>query len=129
MPRWRLRPVHGDADGRPLAITHRAQHTAERLLRDSDQKIVPQPLAKIDDALADHAVNRWNGVAVNRCHQRSPVPLVEHRWLSRSLAIHQAFRAMRIELQHTVTLDLQGHTTDLGRLPARVPPSAPGSAK
>ena len=106
---------------RQLAVAHRPQFAAERLLRDDDRELVPDPLAKIDDAPADHTVNGRNGAAVDRRRQRNPMPPVEQRWLSRCLAIYQTPWPVCIEPQHPVPDDLPRHPAHLGCLGARRP--------
>ncbi len=43
---------------RQLAVTHRPQLAAQRLLRYGDLEVLPEPLAEIDDPPADHAMRR-----------------------------------------------------------------------
>ena len=106
---------------RQLAIAHRAQFAAERLLGDADPELVPQPLAKIDDAPAHDAVHRRDRPALDHCCQRRPMRLVQPRRLARRLAVDQPIRAICVEPQHPVPDDLARHAADLRRLGTRGP--------
>lgn len=106
---------------RQLAKTHRTQLAAERLVGDADPKLVPQPLAEVDDAPAHDAMNRRYRPALNRRCQRRPMSLVQTRRLPRRLAVDQSVRAIGVELQHPVPDDLPRHPTDLRRLGTRRP--------
>jgi len=99
---------------RQLAKVHRAQLAAEGLLGDTDLELVPQPLAQIDDAPADYAVDGGDGPVVDRCRQGRPVRVVEQRRLARRLTVHQPWRPARIEPQHPIPNDLPCDTADLG---------------
>src|SRR5215469_13271578 len=101
---------------RELAITHRSQLAAERLLGDADLELVPDPLAEVDDAPAHDAMDGRDRSALDHCHQRHAVPVIQSRRLPWRLAIDQALRATRVELEHPVTHDLQCHAADRGRL-------------
>jgi hypothetical protein len=101
---------------RQLAILHRAQLAAERLLGNADPKRVPQPLAEIDNAPADDAMDGRDGPAIDRCRERSPMRVVEPGRLARSLAVEQAGGPFRIEPQHPVSDDLPGDAANLGCL-------------
>src|SRR5690242_95617 len=106
---------------RQLAIAHRTQLAAERLLGDADPKLVPQPLAEIDDAPAHDAVHRRHRPALDRRCQRRPMSFVQTRRLTRRLAVDQPVRAIRVELQHPVPDDLSRHPANLCGLGTRRP--------
>src|SRR5437899_1889741 len=44
--------------GRQLAVAHRTQFPAQRLLGDADPEFLPDPLAQIDQPPAHNAINR-----------------------------------------------------------------------
>src|ERR1700734_899062 len=103
---------------RELAITHLAQHPAQRLLGDDDAEFLENPLAEIDDTPAHDPVNRWNWAALDDRGERRPMRVVKPGWLSRRLAVDQALRPLGVELQHPVANDLERHPADPGRLRA-----------
>src|SRR5208337_4498757 len=105
--------------GRQLAIVHRAQFAAHRLLGHDDPELFENPLAEIDDPPAHHPVNRRDRATLNDRRQRRTVLVVQARLRSRRLAIDQAVGTMRIELQRPVANDLQRHPADLRSLGAR----------
>src|ERR1700692_762841 len=98
---------------RELAITHLAQHAAQRLLGDGDAEFLENPLAEIDDPPAHDPVNRRNWAALDERGERGAVCAVQPRRLSRSLAIEQTLRAMGVELQHPIPNDLKRHPANL----------------
>ena len=108
--------------GRELAITHLAQHAAQRLLGDGDAEFLENPLAEIDDPPAHDPVNRRNWAALDDRGERGAMRVVQPRRLPRRLAIDQAVRALRVELDHPVANDLQPDAPDLRRLGATPKP-------
>ena len=102
--------------GRELAIAHRAQLAAERLLGDADPELLAHPLAQIDQPPAHHAVDRRDRPALDDRGQGRPLRVVQARRLARRLAVDQAVRAVGIELQHPVAHGLQRHAADPRRL-------------
>ena len=78
---------------RELAITHLAQHAAQRLLGDDDAEFLENPLAEIDDPPAHNPVNRRNWAALDDRDKRGAMRVVQPRRLPRRLAINQAVRA------------------------------------
>jgi hypothetical protein len=104
---------------RQLAIAHRPQLAAHRLLGRHDPEFLEHPLAEIDDPPAHDAVNRRNRPVLDDRRQRGAMFGVQARRLAGRLAVDQAVRAVRIELQHPVADDLQRHPADLRRLRAR----------
>ena len=105
---------------RQLAKSHRAQLPAQRLFGDAHLELRPQPLAEINDAPSHHTVDRRNRPALKHRRQRRAVRLLEPGPLTRSFAVDQPVRTVRVELQHPIPDDLQGHPADLGSLrPAR----------
>jgi len=106
---------------RELAISHLAQHAAQRLLGDSDTELLENPLAEIDDPPAHDPMNRRNWPALHNRRQRRAMFVVQPRPLPRGLAIDQPVRAMRVELEHPIADDLQSDAANLRRLGARRP--------
>ncbi len=104
---------------RQFTVIHGSKLSAQRLFGDADLEFLPKPLAEIDDPPTDHTVDGWDRPAFNDLCQSRPVFPVEQRWLSRCFAIDQTFRTGRVELQHPVPDDLQGHPADRCRLAPR----------
>ena len=104
---------------RELAITRLAQHAAQRLLGDDDAEFFENPLAEIDDPPAHDPVNRRDWAALDDRGERGAMRVVQPRRLPRRLAVNQAVRALRVELDHPVANDLQPDAPDLRRLSAR----------
>ena len=75
---------------RELAVTHLAQHAAQRLLGDGDAEFLENPLAEIDDPPAHDPVNRRNWAALDERGERGAMRVVQPRRLPRRLAIDQA---------------------------------------
>ena len=101
---------------RQLAVAHRPQLATERLLRHADLVFVPDPLAEIDDAPADHAVHGRDRALGDHLCKRSTMLVAQSRWLPGRLAVDQPLRAVRVEPQHPIPHHLQGHAAHLGRL-------------
>ena len=108
---------------RELAISHLAQHPAQRLLGDDDAEFFGQPLAKIDDPPAHDPMNCRDRSALKDRHQRRAMLVVQPRRLPWGLAIDQPVGTMRVELEDPVADNLQPDAADLGRLGARGSPS------
>src|SRR5689334_2944477 len=106
---------------RQLAIAHRTQLAAERLVGDADPKLVPKPLTEIDDAPAHDAMHRRYRPALDRRYQPPPMNGVQTRRLTRRLAVDQSIRAIGVELQHPVPDDLSRHPANLCGLGTRRP--------
>src|SRR5277367_2552021 len=104
---------------RELAITHGAQFAAQRLLGDDDTEFLENPLAEIDDPPAHDPVNRRDWAALDDRGERGAMRAVQPRRLPWRLAVDQAVRALRVELDHPVANDLQPDAPDLRRLSAR----------
>src|SRR5271155_1991410 len=104
---------------RELAITRLAQHAAQRLLGDDDTEFLENPLAEIDDPPAHDPVNRRDWAALDDRGERGAMRPVQPRRLPWRLAVDQAVRALRVELDHPVANDLQPDAPDLRRLSAR----------
>jgi len=105
--------------GRELAVTHRAQLPAQRLLRDRDAELLPQPLAEIDQPPAHHAVAGRDRARLDRRGECGAVSVGQPRRRARRLAVDQAFRPRGVEPHHPVTDDLQRHRADPRRLGTR----------
>lgn len=104
--------------GRELAKAQSTEFAAQRLLGDDDPELVPQPLAEIDDAPADHAMDGRVWAVLDRSHQGPTVRIGESRWLTGPLAVDQPVRTVRVQLQNPITNDLERHTAGRGRLRA-----------
>ena len=101
---------------RKLAISHLAQHAAQRLLGDGDTKLFENPLAKIDDPPAHDPMNRRDRSVLQDRRQRRAMLVIQPRRLPFSPAIDQPGGAMRVEPEHSVADNLQPHAADLRRL-------------
>src|SRR5580704_15355312 len=76
------------------------------------------PLAEVDDPPSYDAMSGRNRAALDDRCQRGSVRIVQPRRLSRRLAIDQAVRPERVELEHPIVNDLKRHTANLRRLGA-----------
>src|SRR5271170_2963237 len=76
-------------------------------------------LAEIDDPPAHDPVNRRDWAALDDRGERGAMRVVQPRRLPWRLAVDQAVRALRVELDHPVANDLQPDAADLRRLSAR----------
>src|SRR5271154_1009527 len=103
---------------RKLAIAHGAQFAAQRLLGDHDAEFLVNPLAEVDDPPSYDAMSGRDRAALDDRCQRGSVRIVQPRRLSRRLAIDQAVRPERVELEHPIANDLKRHTANLRRLSA-----------
>ena len=72
---------------RELAISHLAQHAAQRLLGDGDTELLENPLAEIDDPPAHDPMNRRNWPALQNRRQQRAMFVVQPRRLPRGLAV------------------------------------------
>jgi hypothetical protein len=95
------------ATGRKLAIPHRAQHAAQRLLGDDDLEFIENPLAGINDPPSHDPVNHRDRPALEDRRQRRAMRLVQPRRLSARFAVDEAVRPLRIEIEHPVANHLQ----------------------
>jgi hypothetical protein len=100
--------------GGELAVAQGAQFAAQRLPRDSDTELLPQPLTEIDQPPAHDAMNGGYRTALDGCRQGCAVFGVQPGRWTRGLAINQPLRPLRIEPQHPVADDLQTDTADAG---------------
>jgi hypothetical protein len=106
---------------RKLAISHLAQHAAQRLPGHDDAELLENPLTKIDDSPAHDPMNRRDRPAFQDRRQRRAMLAVQPRPLPWGLAVDQSVGPLRVELEHPVANDLKRHAADLGRLAARGP--------
>src|SRR5437763_11493797 len=95
-----------------LAITQAAQLAAQCLPGDVDPKLLPKPLAEIDQAPAHDAMDGGDRTALDYCRQRCARLLGQPRLRPRRLAIDQAIRSFLVEPQHPVPNDLQTDIAD-----------------
>ena len=92
---------------RKLAIAHRAQLAAQRLLGDGDRGILRRSIGK-DRRSASARRHGWRGRTVlDHARERGAMCVVQPRRLAGRLAVEQAIRAMRVEPQHPVADDLE----------------------
>ena len=82
--------------GGELAIAQRAQFAAQRLPRDSDTELLPQPLTEIDQPPAHHAMNGGYRTALDGCRLCCAVFRVQPGRWTRSLAINQPLRPLAL---------------------------------
>ena len=104
-----------------LAIAHRAQHPAERLLADGNAKLGIDPLRQIDQPPAHHPVHRRIGAGLDDPPQSRALLSIQQRHLTRRLAVDQPLWAGRVERQHPVPHRLDPNAANPGRLAARTP--------
>ena len=95
-----------------LAIPQGAHLAPQCLPGDADPKLLPQPLAKIDQTPAHDIVDGWDRTALNDRRQRPPMRVGQSRLRAGRLAIDQAIRPLRVEPQHPVPDDLLPDITD-----------------
>ena len=88
---------------------------------DADPKLLPQPLAEIDEPPALDPVHRSDRSGLDHRDQRRAVRVVQPTRLAGRLAVDQAVGSLGIELQHPIANDLKCHATDLGSLGPRRP--------
>ena len=91
---------------RKLAVSHCPQLTADRILADRHTKLVPDPLAQIDDAPANHAVARRYGATLHDRCKRCQLFGRQLGRFARRLAIDQPIRTVGVEFLDPVTDDL-----------------------
>jgi len=106
---------------RELAVAQSAHLPTQRLLRDRDPVLVPEPLDQIDKPPAHYPVHRRNGTALDKGRQVRPMLLCQPGGLAQRLAVDEPLRSLSIELEHPVPHNLQGHAPDPRRLGARGP--------
>ena len=73
--------------GRELAIVHRPQLAAQRLLGDRDAELLPQPSHQIDQTPAHHAVDSRDRASLELRLQGRPMPVVEPGGLTGALPL------------------------------------------
>jgi hypothetical protein len=88
---------------RQLAEAHRAQLPAQRLLRDRQAKLVPDPLREIDQPPANDPVNCRDRPALDNPDKGLALRFVEPRCLTWRLAIDKTARPRVVEPHHPVT--------------------------
>jgi len=63
--------------GRQLAVSHRPQFAAQRLLRHGDLMFLPEPLAEVDDPPAHHAMHGRDRAVLNHGSQRGAMLIIQ----------------------------------------------------
>jgi hypothetical protein len=102
-----------------LAITHAAQHPAQRLFADGNAKFRIDPLRQIGQPPAHHPVHRRVRAGFDDVLQRRALLDIQQRHLTRRLAVDQPLRAGRVECQHPVPHRLDPDAADPRRFAAR----------
>src|SRR3954468_13488817 len=87
---------------RELAITQAPQLAAQRLPGNVDPKLLPKPLAEIDQTPAHDAMDSRDWTAPDHCRQRCAMFLDQLGLLPRRLAIDQTILSFLVEPQHPV---------------------------
>ena len=77
-----------------------AQLPAERLLGDGDPKLLENPLGRIDQPPAHHAMDRSDRAIVDHAGDGLALGVIELGRLVRRLAVQQPVTAARVEPQH-----------------------------
>jgi hypothetical protein len=103
---------------RQLAIAHRSQLSAQRLLRHGDLVFLPEPLAEIDDPPADHLMHRRDRTVLDHRHKCGAMLVIQPRWLAGRLAVDQSIGTTGVEPEHPVSHNLHGDPADFGCLRA-----------
>jgi hypothetical protein len=98
--------------GGDLAQAERPHLAAEGLLGDREAVFLEQPLGQIDQALADHAMDRGRGACLHHAQELLTLLVVELRRLAWRLAVDQPGRACGVEAQNPITQGLQPNTTN-----------------
>jgi hypothetical protein len=93
--------------GRQLAVAQGAHLPAQRLHRDGDAELLPQPLAEIAQPPAHHAMHRGNWAAVDLRGQRLAVRVGQQGRGAGRLAVAQSLRPLGVEPHDPVAHDLQ----------------------
>lgn len=97
-----------------FAIAHASQFPAQSLLGDGDHELLIQPLAEIDDAPTDNAVNGRDRPAFDHSSQRLTMLVREPGRLTGRLAIKKPVRAEGVELHHPNANNLHANSADPG---------------
>src|SRR3954447_10781823 len=105
-----------------LAITQAAQLAAQRLPGDVDPKLLPKPLAEIDQAPAHDAMDGRDRTALDYCRQRCAMFLVQPRLRPRRLAIDQAIGPSALN-RSTQSRMICKPTSPIRAASLRLPPS------
>ncbi len=102
--------------GRELAVVHGPHLATERLLRDGQAELIPDPLHQVDQAPAHHAVDGRDGPLLEHVAQRRPLGRIQNGFATRGLSVDEPVGAVFVEAQHPVAHDLQPHPGELGRV-------------
>ena len=98
--------------GRELAVAQSPQLAAQRLLRDRDAELLPDPGDEIDKAPAHQTVNRRDRPRVDDVLQGLALLTVQKRAGARRPAGHESLRPRSVEAQHPVAHNLQRDAAD-----------------
>ena len=106
--------------GCQLAVAQCPHLPAQRRLGNDHTKFLPKPLAQVDEAPADHALDGRDWPILDRLDQCRTVTRGQAGRLPRRLAIDQPCWSLRVELDDPIANDLQSDAADRRRLcPAR----------
>ena len=107
--------------GGQLAITHAAQHPAQRLFADRNAELREHPLRQIGQPPAHHPVHRRVRAGFDDLPQRRALLDIQQRLVARRFAVDQPWRTFDIEGQHPIPHRLHSDTADRGHLAAGCP--------
>ena len=89
--------------GGQLAITHAAQHPAQRLFADRDAEFRIDPLRQIDQPPAHHPVHRRVRAGLDDPLQGRALLGIQQRLVARRFAVDQPWRTFDVEGQHPIS--------------------------
>jgi hypothetical protein len=92
--------------GGELAVVHRVQFAAHRLLGKRNAELQMRPLAQIDDPPAHNAMDRRGRAAFHDRRQRLPLRRIEDGRPARRCPVDQPIRSFGVEPDHPVPDDL-----------------------
>jgi len=104
--------------GRDLAQTKCPHLPAEGLLGDREAVLLIESRGQVEQAPADHAVDRGCRASLRHAQELLTPLVVELRRLTGRRAVDQPGRARGVETQNPVAQGLQTDTADPGRLAA-----------
>jgi hypothetical protein len=104
--------------GGELAVAEAAQLPAQRVGTDREVEFIPDPLRKIDEPPAHHAMDGWHRPGLDDRRERLALLVVQARCRAGQLPVDQAVRPLCVEPQHPVTNDLPADPADPRRLVA-----------
>ena len=100
---------------RELAVAHRTKLAPERVARDGERELVPDPLRQIGKPPTHHAMRRRYRPGLDDRRELGALLVVQDRGPPRCPARRQAIWAALVKPQDPVADDLQRDARDLGR--------------